>query len=92
MGSGYDHGEVLHQRGFRGTEPRGILRPFQVNGDQIIVRGEATGTPKTEFWGAKPTGKGFKTMALDIFTVKNGKLAFCYHVENWITALQQIGK
>jgi predicted ester cyclase len=49
-------------------------------GDQIVVRGEATGTPTGEFWGQKPTGKGFKTMAIDIFTVKNGKLASCYHI------------
>jgi predicted ester cyclase len=61
-------------------------------GDQIIVRGEATGTPTGEFWGAKPTGRSFKTMAIDIFTVKNEKLASCYHIENWMTALQQIGK
>jgi len=31
-------------------------------------------------------------MAIDIFTVKNGKLASAYHVENWVTALQQIGR
>ncbi len=61
-------------------------------GDQIVVRGKATGTPTGEFWGAKPTGKSFNTMAVDIFTVKNGKLASCYHVENWVGALQQIGK
>jgi hypothetical protein len=41
--------------------------------------------------GAKSTGKGFKTMAIDVFTVRNGKLASAYHVENWMTALQQIG-
>jgi predicted ester cyclase len=56
------------------------------------VRGEATGTPTGELFGAKPTGKSFKTMAIDIFTVKNGKLASAYHVENWMTALQQISK
>ena len=68
------------------------IKDIQTIGDQVVVRGEATGTPASEFWGAKPTGKGFKTMALDIFTVKNGKLASCYHVENWMTALQQISK
>jgi predicted ester cyclase len=68
------------------------IKDIQVIGDQIVVRGKATGTPKAEFWGAKPTGKSFDTMALDIFTVKNDKLASCYHVENWMTALQQIGK
>jgi predicted SnoaL-like aldol condensation-catalyzing enzyme/ketosteroid isomerase-like protein len=61
-------------------------------GDQIVVRGEATGTPVGELWGAKPTGKSFKTMAIDIFTVKNGKLASAYHVENWVGALQQLSK
>ncbi len=68
------------------------IKDIQTIGDQVIVRGEATGTPTGEFWGAKPTGKSFKTMALDIFTVKNGKLASCYHVENWMTALQQLSK
>jgi hypothetical protein len=43
-----------------------------------------------EFFGAVLTGKGFSTMSIDLFTVKNGKLASGYHVENWTTALQQI--
>lgn len=68
------------------------IKDIQVIDDQIVVRGKAAGTPKEEFWGTKPTGKSFNTMALDIFTVKDGKLASCYHVENWMTALQQIGK
>jgi predicted SnoaL-like aldol condensation-catalyzing enzyme len=66
------------------------IEDIQTFGDQIVVRGEATGTPVREFWGAKPTGKSFRTMAIDVFTVKNGKLASAYHVENWMTALQQI--
>lgn len=40
----------------------------------------------------KPTGKSFNTMTLDVFTVRDGKLASAYHVENWMTALQQIGR
>ncbi len=59
-------------------------------GDRIVMRGEATGTPTGEFWGAKPTGKTFKTMAIDLFTVKDGKLASAYHIENWMTALEQL--
>jgi predicted ester cyclase len=66
------------------------LQDIQVFRDQIVVRGEATGTPTAEFWGAKPTGKGFKPMAIDVFTVRNGKLASAYHVENWMTALEQM--
>ena len=37
-----------------------------------MMRGKATGTPAGEFFGVKPTGKSFNTMALDLFTVKNG--------------------
>ena len=69
---------------------RWVIKDIQTIGDQIIVRGEATGTPTGEFLGAKPTGKSFKTMAIDVFTVKNGKLASAYHIENWMTALQRL--
>src|SRR6266550_7643017 len=54
---------------------RWTIEDIRTFGDQIVVRGEATGTPTGELFGAKPTGKNFKTMALDVFTVKNGKLA-----------------
>jgi predicted SnoaL-like aldol condensation-catalyzing enzyme/predicted ester cyclase len=84
--------EVFKGMGVTVPDLRWEIKDIQIIGDQIIVRGEATGTPTGEFWGARPTGKGFKTMAIDIFTVKNGKLASSYHVENWMTALQQIGK
>jgi predicted SnoaL-like aldol condensation-catalyzing enzyme len=70
---------------------RWTFHDIQVFRDQIVVRGEATGTPTREFLGAKPTGKSFKTMAIDVFTVRNGKLASAYHAENWMTAVQQIG-
>ena len=71
---------------------RWTIEDIQTFGDQIVVRGEASGKPTGELFGAKPTGKSFKTMALDLFTVKNGKLASAYHVENWMTALEQISK
>ncbi|MGW2695611.1 ester cyclase [Streptomyces sp. NPDC001296] len=58
--------------------------------DMMIVRGEATGTPVKEFWGAAPTGKSFRTMAIDVFTVRDGRLAKGYHIENWATAIQQL--
>jgi predicted SnoaL-like aldol condensation-catalyzing enzyme/predicted ester cyclase len=71
---------------------RWVVRSIQVFRDQIVVRGQATGTPNKEFWGAKPTGQAFDTMAIDVFTVRNGKLASAYHVENWVGALEQIGR
>jgi predicted SnoaL-like aldol condensation-catalyzing enzyme/predicted ester cyclase len=83
--------DVFKNLGESVPDLRWEVKDIQTIGDQIVVRGEATGTPTREFWGAKPTGKSFKTMAIDVFTVKDGKLASSYHVENWITALQQIG-
>jgi predicted SnoaL-like aldol condensation-catalyzing enzyme len=67
-----------------------IMDMFTV-GDRIIVRGRATGTPTGDFFGHKATGRRFDTMAIDVFTVKDGKLASAYHIENWIEALQQMG-
>jgi predicted ester cyclase len=84
--------DVFKMLGSAVPDLRWTIEDIQTFGDQIVVRGEATGTPTRELFGAKPTGKSFKTMALDLFTVKNGKLASAYHVENWMTALQQISK
>lgn len=84
--------DVFKNLGLTVPDLRWEIKDIKTIGDQVVVRGEATGTPTGEFWGAKSTGKGFKTMALDIFTVKNGKLASAYHVENWMAALQQIGR
>ena len=63
---------------------------LRVAGDQIIVRGRVSGTPASEFFGAAPTGKSFHTMAVDILTVRQGKLSSAYHAENWTAAIQQI--
>lgn len=84
--------EVFKSIGLAVPDLQWAIKDIQTFADKIMVRGEATGTPTGEFWGAKPTGKSFKTMAIDVFTVKNDKLASAYHVENWMTALQQIAK
>lgn len=84
--------DVFKNIGASVPDLRWTVQDIQVFRDQIVVRGEATGTPTGEFWGAKSTGKAFKTMAIDVFTVRNGKLASAYHVENWMTALQQISE
>jgi len=84
--------DIFKNLGVTVPDLRWEIKDIQTIGDQIVVRGEASGTPRGEFWGAKPTGKGFKTMSIDIFTVKNGKLGSAYHVENWMTALEQIGE
>ena len=82
--------EVFKQIGASIPDLAWSITDIMVSGDRVIVRGEATGTPVGELFGARPTGRGFKTMALDVFTVRGDKLASAYHVENWVGAIQQI--
>jgi predicted SnoaL-like aldol condensation-catalyzing enzyme len=82
--------EVFKQLGASVPDLSWSIKDIWTSGDRIVVRGEATGTPAAELFGAPPTGRSFKTMALDVFTVKGDKLASAYHVENWAGAMQQI--
>ena len=63
---------------------------LRVSGDQIFARGLVSGTPVAEFYGAPPTGKSFRTMTMEILTVRDGKLTKAYHVENWAAAIEQL--
>jgi predicted ester cyclase len=68
------------------------IKDIWTSGVSIVVRGEASGTPVQPLFGVKPTGKSFRTISIDMFTVREGKLASAYHVENWAAAMQQIGQ
>lgn len=61
-----------------------------VAGDKIIVRGKATGTPKGPLFRVDGKGRSFTIMSIDIHTLKGGKIATSYHVEDWAGALQQL--
>jgi predicted ester cyclase len=82
--------EVFKQLGTSVPDLSWSIKDIWICADRIVVRGEATGTPVAEFFGARPTGQSFKTMALDLFTVRGEKLESAYHVENWVGAMQQI--
>jgi predicted SnoaL-like aldol condensation-catalyzing enzyme len=84
--------EVFAMIGAAIPDLRWTIEDIRTAGDQVVVRGRATGTLTGELWGAKPTGKSFNTMAIDLFTVKDGKLASAYHVENWLGAFEQVRK
>jgi ketosteroid isomerase-like protein len=66
------------------------IKEVLVAGDRVIVRGEVTGTPAGELFGVPHTGKSFRIMAIDIQTIKDGKIAKTYHMENWLSALGQL--
>ncbi len=56
-------------------------------GDKIVVRSEMSGTPAGDFMGVPHSGKSFKVMTIDIHTVKDGKLSYTNHLEDWAGAL-----
>jgi SnoaL-like polyketide cyclase len=67
------------------------IKDVLVSGSQVIVRGEASGTPAGDFFGAVHTGKSFKVMSIDVHTIEAGKMARSYHIEDWIGAVRQLG-
>ena len=66
------------------------IKDVLVSGNQVTVRGEATGTPAGEFMGAPHTGKSFKLMSIDVHTLEGGKMVRSYHIEDWIGAVRQL--
>jgi ketosteroid isomerase-like protein len=66
------------------------IKEVLVAGDRVIVRGEVTGTPAGDLFGVPHSGKSFRIMAIDIQTVRDGKIARTYHLENWLSALGQL--
>ena len=59
------------------------IKEVLVAGDRVIVRGEVTGTPAGELFGVPRSGKSLRMMAIDIQTIKDGKIAKTFHMENW---------
>src|SRR5713226_5764122 len=66
------------------------IKEVLVAGDRVVVRGEVTGTPAGDLFGVPHTGNSFRIMAIDIQTVKDGKITKTYHLENWLSALGQL--
>jgi predicted ester cyclase len=66
------------------------IKDVLVSGNQVTVRGEATGTPADEFFGAPHTGKSFKVMSIDVHTLRDGKMIRSYHIEDWLGAVRQL--
>jgi predicted ester cyclase len=66
------------------------IKEVLVSGNQVTVRGEATGTPTAEFFGAAPTGRPFRIMSIDVHTIENGKMVRSYHIEDWMGAVRQV--
>ena len=61
------------------------------DGNKVVVRSLATGSPKGDFMGMSLDGsKAFKIMTIDIHTVENGRLKTVHHLEEWTTGIKQL--
>ncbi len=67
------------------------IKQLYIEGNTVIVRGEATGTPQGDtFFGSPiPGGKSFKVMSIDIHTIEDDKVVTSYHIEDWLGAVRQ---
>lgn len=66
------------------------IKEVMVDGNRIIVRSEASGTPTGPFFGVPVSGKSFRIMTIDIHTIENGKAVTAHHVEDWAGAIRQL--
>ena len=66
------------------------IQEMHEDGDTVIVRSRATGTPVAPFFGVDGQGRSFDIMTIDIHQLEDGKIVRTYHVEDWATGLQQL--
>lgn len=67
------------------------IKELIVSGNQVVVRGEGSGTPAGDFMGVPHAGKSFTILAIDIHTIENGKMVGkTFHVEDWMGATRQL--
>ncbi len=64
---------------------------FIAAGDKVVVRSIITATQRGAFAGVPATGKPLKIMAIDIHQICNGRVLQTWHLEDWLSALFQIG-
>jgi predicted ester cyclase len=66
------------------------IKELNVARNEVIVRGEASGTPLAPLFEVQPTGKGFKIMSIDIHAIEGGKIVRSYHIDDCAGAMRQV--
>ncbi len=64
---------------------------FIADGDKVVVRSTITATQHGTFAGVPATGKSLKILAIDIHQICGGRVVKTWHLEDWLSALFQIG-
>lgn len=66
------------------------VQDMHQDGNTIVVRSRATGTPVAPLFGVDGQGRSFDILAIDIHELEDGVITRSYHVEDWAGALQQL--
>ncbi|MEM8652535.1 MAG: ester cyclase [Pseudomonadota bacterium] len=66
------------------------VQAMHQEGNAVVVRSRATGTPKGPMFGVDGQGRSFDILTIDIHHLEDGKIVKTYHVEDWAGALQQL--
>lgn len=68
-------------------EPQDVL----VDGNKVVVRSIASGSPKGAFMGLELDGsKSFRIDTIDIHELEGGQIVRVHHLEDWATAIKQL--
>ena len=62
-----------------------------VEGDVAAVRSRLSATHDQPMFGVPPTGRRFEIMTMDMHRLEGERIAETWHVEDWLSAFQQIG-
>jgi predicted ester cyclase len=63
-----------------------------ITGDgKTVVRSIARGTPKAGLFGFSTNGGVFEIETADILAIQDGRITEIWHLENWFSALMQLG-
>ncbi len=64
---------------------------FVVDGNKVVVRSIASGSPVGSFMGMELDGsRSFKIDTTDIHELEGGRIARVHHLEDWATAIKQL--
>lgn len=67
------------------------IKQMIAEGDRVAVFVSMTGTHKGDFMGMPPSGRAFKTDAIDIIRIADGKAVEHWGVTDGMTMMQQLG-
>jgi predicted ester cyclase len=72
-------------------DPYWTAHDFIAEGDLVVSRWSLAGTQRGEFLGIRPTGREFTLKVIELYRVKDGKMAEHWNVVDMFGLYQQLG-